>query len=153
MARPTKSLVHAQALVEAGFAPPQRLAELERVAARYAVSLTPEVTELIDPADPFDPIARQFIPDPKELEAGAVDPGRITPDLVRALKAAGKATYLVLHANHARELTARARAACARIVDAGIPMLSQSVLIRGVNDDAATLAALMRALVECRIKP
>ena len=60
---------------------------------------------------------------------------------------------MVLHANHPRELTARARAACARIIDAGIPMLSQTVLIRGVNDSAATLAALMRALVECRIKP
>jgi lysine 2,3-aminomutase len=65
----------------------------------------------------------------------------------------GKTTYVVLHANHPRELTARARTACARIVDAGIPMLSQSVLIRGVNDEAATLAELMRALVECRIKP
>jgi lysine 2,3-aminomutase len=50
-------------------------------------------------------------------------------------------------------LTERARAACARFVDAGIPMLSQSVLLRGVNDDAETLGALMRAFVECRIKP
>src|SRR5205807_366051 len=63
------------------------------------------------------------------------------------------ATYVVLHANHARELTANARAACARMIDAGIPMLSQSVLLRGVNDDAAVLGALMWALVECRIKP
>src|SRR5262249_503965 len=45
------------------------------------------------------------------------------------------------------------RAACASIIDAGIPMLSQSVLLRGVNDDPDTLAALMRALVENRIKP
>ena len=60
----------------------------------------------------------------------------------------------MLHANHPRELTARARArACARFIDAGIPMLSQSVLLRGVNDDVETLGALMRALVECRIKP
>ena len=73
--------------------------------------------------------------------------------LVRALKAKGKATYVVLHANHARELSADARTACARFVDAGIPMLCQSVLLRGVNDDAETLGALMRALVECRIKP
>jgi lysine 2,3-aminomutase len=83
----------------------------------------------------------------------ALDPKRITPDLVRALKSSGKATYVVLHANHPREMTPLARAACARIIDAGIPMLSQTVLLRGVNDDAATLAALMRALVECRIKP
>ena len=60
-----------------------------------------------------------------------VDPARITPALVRALKAAGKATYVALHANHPRELTPQARAACARIVDAGIPLLSQSVLLRG----------------------
>ena len=64
-----------------------------------------------------------------------------------------KATFVVLHANHPRELTEQARAACARLVDAGIPMLAQSVLLRGVNDDAETLGALMRAFVECRIKP
>jgi lysine 2,3-aminomutase len=82
-----------------------------------------------------------------------VDPTRVTPALVRALKADGTASYVVLHANHPRELTAAARAACGRLVDAGIPMLSQSVLLRGVNDDPATLAALMRAFVECRVKP
>ena len=81
------------------------------------------------------------------------DPGRVTPELVRALKARGKATYVVLHANHARELSPAAREACARLVDAGIPMLSQSVLLAGVNDEPQALAALMRALVECRIKP
>ena len=83
----------------------------------------------------------------------AVAPERITPRCVRALRARGKATFVVLHVNHARELTRKARAACARLIDAGIPMLSQSVLLRGVNDDAETLGALMRALVECRIKP
>jgi lysine 2,3-aminomutase len=83
----------------------------------------------------------------------AVDPRRITPQLVRALRVEGKATFVVLHANHARELTGAARAACARLIDAGIPMLSQSVLLRGVNDDPTTLAELMRAFVECRIKP
>ena len=60
---------------------------------------------------------------------------------------------MVLHANHPRELTPAVRAACARFIDAGIPMLSQTVLLRGVNDDAATLGELMRAFVECRIKP
>ncbi len=60
---------------------------------------------------------------------------------------------MALHANHPRELTAAARAACARLVDAGIVMLSQSVLLRGVNDDAEVLAALMRGFVETRIKP
>jgi lysine 2,3-aminomutase len=255
-------------LVTAGLAPPEMLEELERVAARYAVGLTPDLGDLIDPTDRHDPIARQFIPDPAELDRQAgesadpigddahspiegivhrypdrvllklayvcavycrfcfrremVGPGRrralsgaalaaalayiqdhpeiweviltggdplilsarrlrsvmealalvdhvkvvrihtrvpvaapalITPALARALKSSCKATYVVLHANHPRELTPAARAACARLVDAGIPMLSQSVLLRGVNDDPATLSALLRALVECRIKP
>jgi lysine 2,3-aminomutase len=255
-------------LVDAGLAAPERLADLDRVAARYAVAITPAMAALIDPADPHDPIARQFVPDPAELdvrpeESGdpigddvhspvegivhrypdrvllklvhlcavycrfcfrremvgpgkpnalsaealsaalayiaahpdiwevilsggdplvlsprrlaavmrrlraiahvkvvrvhtrvpAVDPARITPALVRALKASGKTTYVVLHANHARELTAAARAACARLIDAGMPMLAQSVLLKGVNDDVETLGGLMCALVECRIKP
>jgi lysine 2,3-aminomutase len=265
MPRATRS---AADLVAASLAPPEALAALERVAARYAVSLTPDLAALIDPSDPHDPIARQFVPDPAELDAVVperadpigddanspcegivhrypdrvllklahvcavycrfcfrremVGPGRrralspaalasalayirahaeiweviltggdplilsprrlrsvmgalapiehvkvvrfhtrvpvaapalITRPLVRALKSSGKATYVVLHANHPRELTPAARAACARLIDAGIPMLSQSVLLRGVNDDAATLAELLRSLVECRIKP
>jgi lysine 2,3-aminomutase len=83
----------------------------------------------------------------------AVDPEAITPQLVAALKCDGKAVYVALHANHPRELTAAARTACARIVDAGIPMLAQTVLLAGVNDDAEVLGALMRAFVETRIKP
>ena len=83
----------------------------------------------------------------------AVDPARITPALVEALKRTDKAVYVALHADHPRELTPAARAACARLVDAGIPMLGQSVLLKGVNDDPATLEALMRAFVETRINP
>jgi lysine 2,3-aminomutase len=265
---PTKTLRTPAALVTAALAPPERLAALEQVAARYAVSLTPDVVDLIHSDDPADPIARQFVPDPAELavrpeeradpigddahspvegivhrypdrvllklvhicpvycrfcfrresvgpghrrflsramlvraldyirarpqiweviltggdplvlsprrlrevvralesiehvkivrvhtRVPVVAPARITAEVVRAIKARGKATYVVLHANHPRELSPRARAACARIIDAGIPMLSQSVLLRGVNDDPDTLAALMRALVENRIKP
>ena len=56
------------ALLAAGLIPPERLGELERVAARYAVSLTPDMAALIDAADPHDPIARQFVPDAAELE-------------------------------------------------------------------------------------
>jgi lysine 2,3-aminomutase len=82
-----------------------------------------------------------------------VEPQRVSPELVLALRAPGKATYVALHVNHARELSKAARESCARLVDAGIPMLSQTVLLRGVNDDAATLGELMRTLVECRIKP
>lgn len=256
------------ALAEAGLLPPERVAALEAVAARYAVAITPAVIELIGHADLQDPIARQFVPDVAELTTlpreladpigdGAhspvegivhrypdrvllklvhvcavycrfcfrretvgpgkpnalspaaldraleyirahddiweviltggdplvmsprrlaevmewlreidhvrivrihtrmpvVEPAIIDAALIDALKRSGKTTYVVLHANHARELTAAAREACARLVDAGIPMLSQSVLLRGINDDAATLGALMRTLVECRIKP
>ena len=263
-----KTLRRPTELADAGLVPPNRLGELERVAARYAVAITPAIAELIDPTDPHDPIARQFVPDAAELsvapeeradpigddahspvegivhrypdrvllklvhvcpvycrfcfrremvgphgrpalsgkklsaalgyirahpeiweviltggdplilsprrlravmrELAAIDhvkivrvhtrvpvaaPELVTRERVRALHARGKATYVVLHANHPRELTAAARAACARIVDAGIPMLSQSVLLRGVNDDAATLGALMRTLVESRVKP
>ena len=79
-------------------------------------------------------------------------PEQISPALVRALRST-KAAFVVLHANHPRELTESARAAIARFVDAGIPVLSQSVLLRGVNDNAETLGALMRTLVECRVKP
>ena len=81
------------------------------------------------------------------------DPARITPEMISALKGKGATTWVALHANHVRELTSKARAACADMIDAGIPMVSQSVLLRGVNDDAAALEALMRGLVECRIKP
>jgi lysine 2,3-aminomutase len=255
-------------LSERGLAGPDHLRDLERVAARYAIAITPAMADLIDRADPDDPIRRQFVPDAAELDrrpeengdpigdgvhsplpglvhrypdrvllklvnvcpvycrfcfrremvgpergnglspqelADALDyirgrpdiwevvltggdplilsprrirsvvealsgidhvkilrwhtripvvePERVTAALVAALKGAGKATYVVLHANHPRELTEAARAACARLVDVGIPMLSQSVLLRGVNDDADTLGALMRAFVETRIKP
>jgi lysine 2,3-aminomutase len=82
-----------------------------------------------------------------------VAPERITAELVAALKADGASTWVALHANHPRELTAPARAAIARLVDAGIPLVSQSVLLRGVNDDPETLEALMRGFVEARVKP
>lgn len=257
-----------EALAAQGLVDEAALGPLRAVAARYAVAITPAMHALIAPGDPADPIARQFVPSPAELEthpAERGDPigdgrhtpvpgivhrhpdrvlllptlacavycrfcfrrevvgphgdGTLTPDaldaafayiaadpaiwevvitggdplilsprrlralttaladidhvkivrfhsrvpvvapervdaaLVAAIRAGGAATWVVLHANHPRELTPDARAACARLVDAGIPMLSQSVLLRGVNDDPDTLAALMRALVETRIKP
>ena len=80
-------------------------------------------------------------------------PDKITSELVSAMRIAGKAVYIGLHVNHARELTAAARAACARMIDAGIPMVSQTVLLAGVNDNERAMEQLMRALVECRIKP
>ena len=263
-----KTLRTPRELEAAGLISADRLPGLERVAARYAVAITSAMAELIDPHDGDDPIARQFVPSPAELDyrpeesadpigdaahsptegivhrypdrvllmathacavycrfcfrresvgptaakslspkaldaalayiaahpeiweviltggdplilsprrlgalmqrlsaidhvkvirlhsrVPAADPGRITPALVEALKASGKAVYVALHADHPRELTPAARAASARLVDAGIPMLGQTVLLAGVNDDPETLGALMRAMVEARIKP
>jgi lysine 2,3-aminomutase len=82
-----------------------------------------------------------------------VDPDHVDAGLIAALKASGKVTYVALHANHPREMTDKARAACARLIDAGIAMVSQTVLLRGVNDDPAVLGDLMKAFVETRIKP
>ncbi len=80
-------------------------------------------------------------------------PERVTPPLVEALCSSSKTVYVALHANHPRELTDAARAACKRLIDAGIAMVSQSVLLKGINDDADTLEALMRGFVEMRVKP
>ncbi|CAN7263779.1 lysine-2,3-aminomutase-like protein [Pararhizobium sp. LjRoot238] len=266
--RAMRALKSIDDLEEAGLAAAARHAELSDVAARYAIAITPAMAALIDPADPNDPIARQFVPDAAELvrlpeeredpigdgahspvegivhrypdrvllkavhvcpvycrfcfrremvgpqglgtlasqamdkafayiadhpeiweviltggdplvlsprrlasimerlaaidhvkivrfhtRVPVVEAERVDEALIAALKSSGKTTYLALHANHPRELTTDARAACARLVDAGIVMVSQSVLLKGVNDDPDTLAALMRAFVENRIKP
>jgi lysine 2,3-aminomutase len=82
-----------------------------------------------------------------------VDPARITGELVAALRNTGKTVYIAVHANHPRELTADARAALARLVDAGIALVSQTVLLKGINDDPETMTALMRGFVEARVKP
>ena len=80
-------------------------------------------------------------------------PETITPALVRALKLKAKPTWIAVHVNHPRELGAEQRAAIARLAEAGLPLVSQTVLLKGVNDSVETLEALMRALVACRIKP
>jgi len=82
-----------------------------------------------------------------------VDPARITGELVAALRDTGKTVYIAIHANHPRELTAEAKAALARLVDAGIALVSQTVLLKGINDDPETMTALMRGFVEARVKP
>lgn len=79
-------------------------------------------------------------------------PSLVTDDLIAALTT-DKALYMVVHVNHARELCDAARTACRAILDAGIPVLSQSVLLKGVNDTADTLVELFEALVAARIKP
>lgn len=241
---------------------------LEQVARRYAVAVSPTLLALVDPADPNDPIARQFLPSLEELktlpeeradpignsahspvpgivhrhpdrvlfkvvaacpvycrfcfrremigpgEANALskddfeaalayiaahpeiweviltggdpfilsprrvaeitgrladiahvkvvrwhtrvpvtDPGRVTDDLVASLQAPGATTFVAVHANHPREFSPEARQAIARLVEGAIPLVSQSVLLKGVNDNVETLAALMRSFVENRIKP
>ncbi len=254
-------------LVAAGLVGPEAADDLATVAERYAIAVTPAMAGLIDPTDPTDPIARQFVPDTRELDrrpedrddpigddafspvpgvvhryadrallkivhacpvycrfcfrremvgpggealAGAaleralgyladtpaiwevivtggdpfmlsarrvealmrrlgeiphvrivrwhtrvpvVDPDRVTPAFVRALKAGGKAVHVGIHANHPREFSPAARAAIARLADAGIALVSQSVLLKGVNADVETLEALMRVFVENRIRP
>ncbi len=79
-------------------------------------------------------------------------PQRITSELCKALRA-HPALWLMTHFNHPKELTAEAREACARLVDHGIPVMNQTVLLRGINDDAATLEALFRGLVRTRVRP
>jgi lysine 2,3-aminomutase len=82
-----------------------------------------------------------------------VEPERIDAALIAALKQSGKTIYVAVHANHPRELSEATRAAVARLVDAGIAMISQSVLLKGINDDADVLAELMRGFVEMRVRP
>jgi len=253
-------------LATRGLVAPERADELRRVAENFAVALTDDVAGLIDPADPADPIAAQFVPHTDELTVspeesrdpigderwspapgivhrypdrvllkpilvcpvycrfcfrreqvghenallspealaaaldyirahpeiwevivtggdpfllsprrlGAIvqaleaiphvavvrfhtrvpiaDPRRVRPGLVAAL-AAEKAVYVVVHANHPRELTDTVRGAIGQLTRAGIPVLSQSVLLHGVNDDPAVLEALFRRLVAMRVKP
>ncbi len=80
------------------------------------------------------------------------DPARLTPDLAAALET-DKPVWLVLHANHATEFTDAARAALRQVQSRAIPVLGQSVLLRGVNDSVAALEALFRAMLAARVKP
>jgi lysine 2,3-aminomutase len=258
MNRPLSTLRTAADLADAGLIARGRENDIARVGARYAIAMTPAMADLIDRNAPHDPIARQFIPDIRELDVHAaelgdpigdhikspvsglvhrypdrvllkiasvcpvycrfcfrremvgpelgvalsaedlekaldyiratpaiweviltggdpfvlsprqiphvkilrwhtrvpvVEPASVTDELVDALKASAKTVFVGLHTNHARELTADARAAIAKLVDAGIPVVSQTVLLKGVNDNADALEALMRALVEVRVKP
>jgi len=268
MTRTAQKLTSVDDLISAGLVPPSSAASLNEIGRRYAIALTADIASLIDTSDPNDPIARQFLPDARELQthpaehadpigdrikspapgivhrygdrvllkiasvcpvycrfcfrremvgpengetlsAGdlaaaldyiratpaiweviltggdpfvlsprrirdvtealsdishlkilrwhtrvpVVDPTRITADLIDALHATKQTVFVGLHTNHARELTADARAAIAKLIDAGIPLVSQTVLLRGINDDADTLEELLRTLVELRVKP
>lgn len=258
----------ARHLADAGLLHQHALPDAERVGARYAIAVTPAIAEAINRDDPNDPIARQFIPNIRELDvhpteradpiddklkspapglvhrypdrvllklahvcpvycrfcfrremvgpdlgealsahdlAAALDyiratpaiweviltggdplvlsprrirdvtealgaiphvkilrwhtrvpvvaPERITTEMIAALKASHKTVYIGVHTNHARELSPLARTAIARLADAGLPLVSQTVLLKGVNDDVDTLEDLMRTLVALRIKP
>jgi lysine 2,3-aminomutase len=80
------------------------------------------------------------------------EPARVNAALTAAL-ATDRSLWLALHANHAREFTAEAKGALTRLRRAGIPLLGQSVLLRGVNDSAEALEALFRAMIAAGIKP
>ncbi|GAU81325.1 lysine-2,3-aminomutase-like protein [Bosea sp. BIWAKO-01] len=136
-------------------------------AALAYLASRPEIWEVImTGGDPFILSARRVRDVAKRLAAiphikvtrwhtrvPVVDPERITADYARALRVPGKANYIAIHANHPREFTPAACAAIARLADAGHVLLSQSVLLKGINADVETLAALMRAFVENRVKP
>jgi len=79
-------------------------------------------------------------------------PQRFTPELT-GLLAAFKPVWIAAHFNHPRELTPQSTGACRRLVEAGMPIVSQTILLKGVNDDAATLRSLFIGLLRCRVKP
>ncbi len=136
-------------------------------AALAYVAATPAIWEVIlTGGDPFMVSARRAAEVTRALAAmghvkvvrwhtrvPSVDPDRVTPAFVRALRAPGVATWVAVHANHPAELTVSAVAAIGRLVDAGIPVVSQTVLLKGVNDDVETLETLMRAFVAARVRP
>ncbi len=262
-----KTITRPQDLVDAGLVAAEATADMAKIGAHYAIAITPEIAALIDPNDPRDPIAAQFVPSLAELNVlpqenadpisdaafspvqglvhrypdrvllkvvsvcpvycrfcfrremvgpggealsgdaldtaidyiearpeimevimtggdpfmlsprrvadltarlaaiphvkmlrwhtrvPVVDSCRVTPELVAALRAKGVATWVAIHANHPREFTDSACAALALMADAGIALVSQSVLLKGVNDDVETLADLMRAFLINRVKP
>jgi EF-P beta-lysylation protein EpmB len=80
-------------------------------------------------------------------------PSRVDDGLVTWLRGLRLPTVFVLHANHANEIDGDVRAACARLRSAGVTLLNQSVLLRGVNDDVDTLANLSRALFDTGVTP
>lgn len=82
-----------------------------------------------------------------------VAPDRVTDQMIEALNSAPQATFVAIHANHTDEFMPAVRRACQRLIAGGLSLVSQSVLLRGVNDDIDTLERLMRTLVGLGIKP
>ncbi|MDR2675433.1 MAG: KamA family radical SAM protein [Opitutaceae bacterium] len=79
-------------------------------------------------------------------------PQRITPELCEVFKKYGP-VWMSIHVNHPRECAAELRAACERLSFAGVPLGNQSVLLRGVNDDAGVMKALVQRLLRMRVRP
>lgn len=143
------------------------LGDAEIDAALDYIAATPQIFEVIlTGGDPLMLSARRLaavaeriarIPHVSVLRvhsrAPTAAPDLVTPERLDALRASGKALFVALHVNHARELTQAARAAIGRLRAAGATLLSQTVLLSGVNDDAAVLEALMRDLLRLGVKP
>jgi lysine 2,3-aminomutase len=81
-----------------------------------------------------------------------VMPSRITDTLVNMLKKYHP-IFINTHFNHPKEITAEARAACAKLADAGIPLGNQTVLLKGINDCPSTMKRLMHELLMIRVRP
>jgi len=79
-------------------------------------------------------------------------PQRITSELVRALRRF-QPIWVMTHFNHPRELSKQADRGLRRLVDVGFPVMNQTVLLAGINDDAQTLETLFRGLVRRRVRP
>ncbi len=143
------------------------LPEADLTAALDYIARSPAIHEVIlTGGDPMVLSARRIAALMARLEAIAhvdlvrihtrvpvVAPRRIDTAMLAALRPDRLAVWLVIHTNHAEELTEAARAALARLTDAGLPLLSQTVLLKGVNADPDTLADLFRALLRNRVKP
>jgi len=80
------------------------------------------------------------------------DPSRITDDMLAALTLK-KALFIAIHANHAKEFSEEVILALEKLVKHGIPLISQTTLLKGINDHIDALSDLMRMLVKHRIKP
>ncbi len=79
-------------------------------------------------------------------------PQRITPELCEVFRKYGP-IWMSIHVNHPRECTAELKAACERLSFAGVPLGNQSVLLKGVNDDADVMKALVHRLLRMRVRP
>lgn len=107
------------------------------------------VSRLIEQIESIEHVTRLRI----HTRMPIVVPSRVTPVLCDRLKQSRLTPWVVVHTNHAAEIDDETAAALQRFVDAGIPTLNQSVLLRGINDTVETLEALSRRLIACRVMP